>query len=408
MPFDIRSIRPDELPAFIETMSTGFLDRPDTAAVAAEAGPLWDLGRAWSAFDGSRIVGTFRTWATEVTVPGGAQVPASAVTNVTVLPTHRRRGALRSMAGAEHRAARDRGEHVAILYAAEYPIYGHLGYGPACRMGTWTVDALGARFVAPTAGGVELVSPEEARTVLPGLFDAWRHRQPGEIRRREYRWDFDLGLRDTAWGRRWKGWLAIHRSTTGEPDGYVRYKGEEKWEQNLPRGIVTVEELHALTDEAYRALWRFVTEIDLVARVRAEFRPLSERLPWLLGDARHAQVSDVVDGMWLRILDAPAALAARRYEGTDRLVIEIVDPEAPGGRLRVRLDAGPDGATAATTTESADLTVGVGPLSAAYLGGTRLRDAVAVGGADEHRTGALARADALLRTADEPWCSTFF
>ena len=29
-------------------------------------------------------------------------------------------------------------------------------------------------------------------------------------------------------------------------------------------------------------------------------------------------------------------------------------------------------------------------------------------GADEHRPGALAEADALFRTADEPWCSTFF
>jgi predicted acetyltransferase len=408
MPFDVRSIRPDELPAFIDTMSTGFLDRPDTAAVAAEAEPLWDLGRAWSAFEGNRIVGTFRTWGTEITVPGGAQIPASAVTNVTVLPTHRRRGALRSMADREHRTARERGEQVALLYAAEYPIYGHFGYGPACRMGTWTLDALAARFIGPATGGIELVAPDAARTILPGLYDAWRDRQPGEIRRRDFRWDFDLGLRDTAWGKRWKGWLAVHRDPSGEPDGYVRYKAEDKWEQNLPRSIVTVEELHALNATAYEALWRFVAEVDLVAKVRAEFRPVSERLPWLLADGRHAQVSDVVDGMWLRLLDVQGALAARRYEREDRLILEVIDPEAAGGRVRVKVDGGPDGATASETTESPDLTVGVGPLSAAYLGGTRLRDAVAAGGGDEHRPRALARADALLRTADEPWCSTFF
>lgn len=57
---------------------------------------------------------------------------------------------------------------------------------------------------------------------------------------------------------------------------------------------------------------------------------------------------------------------------------------------------------------SADLTLDVGALSAAYLGGTPLRHAVAASGVDEHRDGALAQADALLRTPDEPWTSTFF
>jgi hypothetical protein len=52
--------------------------------------------------------------------------------------------------------------------------------------------------------------------------------------------------------------------------------------------------------------------------------------------------------------------------------------------------------------------VGIAALGASYLGGARLRDAVLATGADEHRPGALGVADALLRTADEPWCSTFF
>ena len=47
-------------------------------------------------------------------------------------------------------------------------------------------------------------------------------------------------------------------------------------------------------------------------------------------------------------------------------------------------------------------------LGAAYLGGARLRDAVLLQGADEHRPGALAEADALLRTVDPPWCSSQF
>ena len=47
-------------------------------------------------------------------------------------------------------------------------------------------------------------------------------------------------------------------------------------------------------------------------------------------------------------------------------------------------------------------------LGAAYLGGTRLRDAVVGTGFEERTPGALAAADRLFRTADEPWCSTGF
>ena len=48
-------------------------------------------------------------------------------------------------------------------------------------------------------------------------------------------------------------------------------------------------------------------------------------------------------------------------------------------------------------------------LGAAYLGGARLRDAsIAHGGIDERKRGAVRRLEGLLRTADEPWCSTFF
>jgi len=125
-------------------------------------------------------------------------------------------------------------------------------------------------------------------------------------------------------------------------------------------------------------------------------------------NARAAQVSDVADGMWVRLFDVQTALATRTYEREDRLVLEVVEDDLAGGRRRVVLDAGPDWATSRVTTRSPDLTLGVAALGAAYLGGARLCHAVSAAGADEHRAGALVRADPLLRTADEPWGSTFF
>ena len=405
---EIRRVRDDELPAFVDALSTGFLERPDVAKVVDEIRPLWDLDRTWAAFDGSSICGTFRSWATELTVLGGARLPAAAVSAVAVLPTHRRRGIMRSMVAAEHGAARERGEAFGLLYAAEYPIYGRFGYGPACREATWTLDAR-ATFLAPSTGTVEIARPDETtREAIKEVFEVIRERSPGEIQRRPYRWDFDLG-KPSVWGEVWKGFVALRRDASGAVDGYVRYsRPEERWEQGQPRNTVKVDELHALDDEAYVTLWRFLAETDWVATVTAGRRSPRERLPWYLANARDARPTDLDDAMWIRLLDVPRALEGRTYPAEGSLVLEVVDGEATGGRTRLLLDATLDGATCRATDRSADLTIDVSALSAAYLGGPRLSDVVIATGFDEHRAGALAEAERLLRAADEPWCSTFF
>ena len=296
----------------------------------------------WGAFDGTTTVGTFRSWATELTVPGGGRLPGAAVTGVTVRPSHRRRGILTDMAAAGHAAARASGEAVGILYAAEYAIYGRFGYGPAAREATLTVDASAPGFHHPARGTVELVKASaEVAQVIKGVFEAWRARQVGELARRDYRWDFELGLRESVWGPRWNGFVALHRDEAGTVDGYVRYKAEEKWAQRQPRAVVTIDELHALTDDAYEALWQFLVRMDLVTVIKAERRHPAERLPWLLTNARSVEIADVGDGLWLALLDVPRALAARTYAREGSLVLEVI--EGAGTPTRDALTAAAQG-----------------------------------------------------------------
>ena len=408
MSIEIRNVGQEEFAPFLEAVTTGFLERPDVARLAEAVKPWWEPARTWGAFDQGRVCGTFRSFATELTVPGGVRLPASAVSAVTVLPTHRRRGMLTALTAAEHAAIRERGEAVGLLYASEYGIYGRFGYGPGCRVATWTLDTAATGFHGAPVAGVELVTPnDESRDTIKGVFDAWRVRQAGEIRRRDLRWDDNLGLVESPWGPTWKGFLALHRDGSGAADGYVRYQAEEKWVQRQPRSILKVNELHALTDAAGHALWRFLAETDLVGTVVAEGRSPSDRLPWLLTNARAAVSSDVGDGLWVRLFDVPRALEARSWARAGTLVLEVIDGEV-GAPIRLALDASPDGATCRPTGRSPDLTLPVAALGAVYLGGTRLRDVAIATGADEHRRGALAEAEALFRTADEPWCSTGF
>ncbi len=410
MAIEIRRVRPDELGESVEALTAAFLERPRIDDVVAELSPHWDLDRVWIARDETRVCGTFRSWATEITVPGGARLPAAAVSGVTVLPTHRRRGILRSMVAAEHAAIRERGEVMGLLHAAEYPIYGRFGYGPGTLEATWTLDTRTATVVRPATGRVAYVKPgPESLAAIRDVYERYREGQPGEIRRLDYRWEGELGLTPAVWGPTWNGFLVLHHDEADAVDGYARFtRSEDRWDGNRPNNVLTLDELHALTTDAYATLWRFLAEMDWVGSVKAPRRAREERLPWLLGDARDAQLTDLTDGMWVRLFDVAAALGARTYAHEGRLVIEVVDAERAAGRYRVRLDAGPDGATCVETTEAADLTVPIEALGAAYLGGASLRSAVLAGGADEHRSGALASLDRLLRTLDEPWSSTFF
>jgi predicted acetyltransferase len=247
------------------------------------------------------------------------------------------------------------------------------------------------------------------------VYEQWRLRQPGEIWRRPITWQDDFGLSADVWGNKWKGFVALHRDAAGTVDGYARYHAEDKWADRQPQMKLVVDDLHGLTEDAELALWQFLFSVDLVATIRAERRSLAERLPWLLTNQRAAVPEDVGDGLWVKLLDVPAALETRRYERSGSLVLELIDrdgADATGSpierRVRVALDVSLDGARAVITDRSPDLTVQAGAVGAAYLGGTRLARAVLYGGHDEHRLGALAQADELFATYDAPWCSSYF
>ena len=413
MALDVRPIREDELVPWLDAQTTAFLARIEAEKVAEEVREHWDFRRVWGAFDDDRVVGTMRTYATELTVPGHAQIKASAVTQVAVRPTHRRRGLLRRMVAAEHVAARDRGEVASMLYASEGTIYGRFGYGIACQTAAWIVDLTTTRFhdaAGGRSGSIELLDIDEAAVDLArDVYERARRQQPGEIWRRPITWKSDFGLAGRAWGETWKGFLAIHRADDGTVDGFARYHAEAKWEHRQPRGTLTVDDLHAVSANAELALLRFLADVDLVTTLRIEGRTPTDRLRWLLTDPRALRIDELGDGLWVMLHDVPAALEARRYERTGSVVLELTGTGPDfAGRTRVALDAGPDGAQAAETRVPADLTIHAAALGAAYLGGSRLRDAVLATGVDEHRAGALDEADALLACRDAPWCSTFF
>ncbi|MER6073560.1 GNAT family N-acetyltransferase [Streptomyces sp. NPDC001817] len=409
---DVRTVTEADFEDWQRALATGFTQPPVLAREQLDARRrLFEPGRSLGAVDGDRWVATFRSFAQELTTVGGGPVPADAISNVTVSPTHRRRGLLTQMMNRDLTAAKERGDVVATLIAAEYPIYGRYGFGPATWSTQWTVEVpragLDPRWSGPGDGGrIDLVDGADVRKLGPELFERFRRAQPGAVSRDELWWQVNTGAvrMNADWT---EPFHAVYRSASGEVEGLVTYVCDETWAGKQPDQTATVRKLVATTAAAERALWHFLCSIDWITKVKSGFRGPDDLLPLHLPDPRAARITGHGDWLWVRILDVVRALEARTYEGSGSVVLEVVDGAGfAGGRFR--LEASPQGASCVPTAEGADLTLGIGELASVWLGGESLLRLAALGRVQEEREGAARKADALLRSTGRPWCPDIF
>ncbi|MGW2726222.1 GNAT family N-acetyltransferase [Streptomyces sp. NPDC001494] len=413
MTIDIRTATEADFEDWQRARNIGFLQEPVLKPEQLEGRRKhWAGSRPLGAFDNGRCVATFRSFDQEITAVGGGAVPADAITNVTVTPTHRRRGLLSRMMTRDLAAAKERGDVVATLIAAEYPIYGRYGFGPATWTTEWTVEVprsgLDPRWSGPEDGGrIDLVDGEDVRELGPGLHERVRRAQPGAVSRNELWWQLNTGIlgRDSGWT---EPFYAVYRSASGEVEGLVSYESDDRWHDKQPHNTADVNWLLAATPAAERALWRFLCSIDWITKVKSGWRGPDDLLPFFLPDPRAARVTAHADWLWVRILDVVRALEARTYDGTGSLVLEVVDADGLAGG-RFRLEASPQGASCGPAGGAgADLTLPVAELGTVWLGDESLVRLAALGRVQEEREGAARKADALLRTPGRPWCPDIF
>jgi predicted acetyltransferase len=168
-----------------------------------------------------------------------------------------------------------------------------------------------------------------------------------------------------------------------------------------------VLELVATTPDAYAALWGFLMSVDLTRSVDVFLAAPDEPLLYAVTDPRRLGAR-LVDALWVRVLDVPAALTARGYSTDVDTVIAVTDTMVPGNAGRWRLRATAGGVTCVSTVDEPEVSCDVRALSAAYLGGTSLTTLAATGQVVEHQPGAVARADAALRWHTAPSSAEVF
>ena len=396
---ELRPVTPDEFLQLLRAESRAHSNRLDHDP--EELRPHFDLSRSIAVFEGVNIVGGCVSHRLEMSIPGGTSAVAG-VANVAVQPTHTRQGIMTRMMRHQLNDIHERGEPLAALFASESGIYGRFGYGVGTQHEYWKLErpynGYAARYESP--GRVVFVEPEDICERLPDVFRRSTEGRYGVFQKPPHRWEEEARAPDAldpnprVRGRGRGGIFYAAYEEDGRIDGYVSYRSS--------RPTIFVNELMAVTRNAAAALWRFCFDLDLMSVTEAVKRPLDDPLPWMLADPRRLQRT-IRDGVWLRIVDVPAALEQRSYLQPGRLTLQVRDGTCPWNVATWELEGSPEGATCRPTDASPDLTIDVSALASAYLGTMGLHALHGAGLVDHHAHDALHRADRMFAVEHQPW-----
>ena len=403
MDVEIRPVTPEQFEDYARSTDRAFGHQPTPEELENER-KVFEPERSLAVFEGDRIVGTTGAFSLELTVPGGT-LPMAGVTMVGVAPSHRRRGLLTMMMRRQLDDVREKGEPLAGLWASEGAIYQRFGYGLAAYALGFEIERQQTQFARAYEwpGSIRLVEKDEAMRLMPPLLGQIATVTPGMWKRSPTFWEHDFADLE-----RWRDgasplFFAVYEGPE-RPDGYAAYRVKHNWDEGVAKSKLRVREFMAATPEAAAALWRFCFDHDLIGRIEAWPRPADEPLLHMLANPRALGLR-VGDGLWLRLVDVPAALASRRYSATGRVVFEVHDTFCPWNEGRFELEGGPDGASCMPVEAEPDLVVEAVDLGAAFLGGSRFRELNRAGRVMGVTAGAMAVADAMFAWDPLPFCS---
>jgi predicted acetyltransferase len=324
-------------------------------------------GRFLGAFDGDRPVGAaifhdMRQWWC------GQAVPMAGVASVKVAPEDRGRGVARRLMTALLDKVAARGYPLSALYPATMPLYRSLGWELAGVRDTAVIPARSLRDLVPPdpvvlAGGQDVAAgsarlrraaPADAEAVISVIGRVHQAaRDCGPIT-----WD-----------------VASVAGRLADPDlyAYLCDDGFLLYRWHNGNDALFVEGAQAISGPAHRAFWAHVgSHASIADQVFARVGPAD--VFWRLTRERDADVHH--RSMWmLRVIDAPAAVAARGFPAAVSLTVPLAihDDARPAnsGRWALTVTGGRgalDPLTSPAARADPPLALGARGLAALYAG----------------------------------------
>jgi predicted acetyltransferase len=407
MSAEIRPVPATQTRQWFDVVNTSFAEHAEEEQWQHDS-KILETDRVLGAYDDERIVGGGGAFSFQMTVPGGREVATAGVTMVGVLPTHRRQGILRMLMARQLADVKRRGEPLAALWASEGSIYQRFGYGLATLNGIVDIQRDRATFrnPLPAVGSIALMGADEARPTVKAVYDAVRMVTPGFYVRSDTWWDVVLAdpeFRRRDAGRKFYAVLTIR----DRPAGYISYRIKNEWLDTGPANTLMILELLGVDPEATQQMWRYAFGVDLMTKIRARLGPANHPLLLQVAEPRRLMLR-LNDGVWLRVVDVPAALEARGYAGDGTIVLDVTDDFMPEVAGRWRLTVGNGTGRVVATDEPPDIRLDITDLGAVYLGGFSFASLGHAGRTTELTGGSRRTADRMFASDVPPWCPEIF
>jgi predicted acetyltransferase len=373
MAFEIRHIREEEIEAFNRTIRIAFAAADDTFSVKVPV--EWTL----CAFEDGRLATSYMAWPLTLYFDY-ASIPVAGVSMVGTLPLNRRRGHLRMITQRHFEMLYEAEQQpISALLASMAAIYHRFGYGIVSSRNTYNIEPRHLKFAADCAvpGKFYEADDDDMATILD-VYHKFAMPRVGCLQRNE-KMEVAPGAPLTV--------LAVPPSPVrpmkvvyregGEPKGYMIYsvvRGVRPGDQHLD-----IRDLAWLTPQAYRAIWDYFANMDLVQYIT-----------------------------WARLVDVRRALPLRPYRKQAVLTFEVVDDLCPWNAGKWILEASPDGADVKQTGDSPQLTMPVSTLAMLMFGQITATEAARMARLDVHDADSLEAWDIIMKTPYRPFCADMF
>lgn len=402
--FEFRPAAENELAQVRELLKYAFAGESEEGEFSPGAlRPEWSL----CAFDGAQMAASSGAYPFEISM-NGATMACAGVTAVATDPGYRRRGLVRELMVRTLARAREQGMPAAMLWATMGAIYQRFGYGLASHHVVYEFDPrfAGLRDTAGPAGDVRRVVRDAALPALRDLYGQYCAERNLLIHRSPVMWDAMLPTEGKTLPH-----IAICYDARERPVAYTIYRtkltgtpgGTGPWQQ------LNIVDLVWLTIEGYRGIWEYLRRHDLVRNVMWIAVPEDDPAPQLLMEPRVLGRRSA-DGIWLRVIDAAAALAARGYQYTGEVSVRVAsDALCPWNERLYEIAS--DGQSAEVRTRSsgdADLVLAPNALSSLLCGHTSASALARAGLAESANAKRLPLLDAFFATRFRPTCANDF
>jgi predicted acetyltransferase len=393
MDFDIRVLTAGDMERWKVVQRTAFMGtEEEVEREAALYDPDWVLG----AFVDGELQASASSIPFEIRLEG-AKVRMGGVSGVASMPAYRRQGLVAALLRRTLERSHENGEPLSGLWTPHPALYRRYGWELCSDATMCTFSPQTALETGPMpAGKIESLSAagwREADTV----YQAWARGRNSCLTRNEVIWtQIILHTRNRA--------SYLYRNEDGEPEGYVVL--------NVPSGgrmaerTLTVMWLVALTGPAYRALLELVLSHDLVANIRW-VTPPDEPFIDLVLDPTQIEMARL-NGLLLRVIDLPEALAARPAYGGGRITWRLEDRDCPWNAGVWSIEAQGGHLAAERTREAPMLGLDARALAQLYNGSRSATVLARAGRIDVLDPAALPVADALFAMRTPPYCADEF